>query len=72
MIDFDLNKFHAALLADADRRNLLGKLMNQQKLECPECGTRQVQLIGYINVTPAVWRCRHCKHSFKWEGDKNE
>lgn len=50
------------------RREELGKGMNEQKLECPECGTRQVQLVGYIDIYPAQWKCRHCKHNFEWEG----
>lgn len=53
----------------ADRRVLLGKRMNEQGLECPECHTRQVQLVGYMDIKPAQWRCRHCKHKFEWEGD---
>ncbi len=56
------------LFALGDRRELLGKRMNKQKLECPECGTRQVQLVGYLNIKPAEWKCRHCKHEFNWEG----
>ncbi|AUR89039.1 hypothetical protein NVP1121O_011 [Vibrio phage 1.121.O._10N.286.46.C4] len=54
----------------SQRRELLGVRMNYQKLSCPECDTRQVQLIGYINIVPAVWKCRGCKHEFEWEGDK--
>ncbi len=52
----------------ADRKKLLGERMNDQKLECPECHTRQVQLVDYIDVIPAQWKCRHCKHKFEWEG----
>lgn len=51
------------------RREELGKRMNEQQLECPECCTRQVQLVGYINIKPAQWKCRHCKHNFEWEGE---
>ena len=50
------------------RREELGKRMNEQKLECPECNTRQVQLVGYIDIYPAQWKCRRCKHNFEWEG----
>ena len=53
---------------DTVRREQLGKRMNEQKLECPECNTRQVQLIGYIETYPAQWKCRKCKHKFEWEG----
>ncbi|AUR84673.1 hypothetical protein NVP1063O_006 [Vibrio phage 1.063.O._10N.261.45.C7] len=53
----------------ADRRESLGKRMNEQQLECPECCTRQVQLVGYIDIKPAQWKCRHCKHKFEWEGE---
>lgn len=28
---------------------------------CPECGTRQVQI---IEVSIQEWKCRHCKHVF--------
>lgn len=52
-----------------DRREGLGKRMNEQKLECPECKTRQVQLIGYLNIKPAEWRCRRCRYHFSWEGE---
>ena len=55
------------LLQSSERRLILSKRMNEQKLKCPECDTRQVQLIGYINISPAQWRCRHCKHKFEWE-----
>ncbi|CAH9016554.1 putative thioredoxin [Vibrio phage 193E37-1] len=41
--------------------------MNENKLKCPECDTRQVQLVGYIDITPAQWKCRKCKHKFEWE-----
>ena len=57
-----------ALWEGTDRREQLGKRMNEQKLECPECNTRQVQLIGYIETYPAQWKCRKCKHKFEWEG----
>lgn len=53
----------------ADRRVLLGKRMNEQGLECPKCHTRQVQLTGYMDIKPAQWLCRHCKHKFEWEGE---
>lgn len=52
------------------RRESLGKLMNEQKLECPSCHTRQVQLVDYIDTKPAQWKCRHCKHNFEWEGEE--
>lgn len=60
----------AWLKQTTERRIMLGKRMNQQKLECPECKTRQVQLVGYIDIVPAQWRCRHCKHCFEWEGEE--
>lgn len=47
----------------ADRREALGKAMNTQKLRCPKCDTRQLQLLYHID-RPAKWRCRHCKHTF--------
>lgn len=57
------------MIAAADRRDLLGKRMNQQQLTCPECDRPQLQLIGYIDIVPAQWKCRLCKHKFEWEGD---
>ena len=56
------------VLSYGDRCKELGMRMNQQKLQCPKCSTRQVQLVGYINIKPAQWRCRQCKHNFDWEG----
>lgn len=32
---------------------------------CPDCGSEQVQIIGY---SPPSWKCRKC--SYKWETDK--
>ncbi|AOQ26823.1 hypothetical protein [Vibrio phage S4-7] len=58
------------MIESADRRVYLGELMNKHKLECPECKTGQVQLIGYIDIFPAQWKCRHCKHKFEWEIDE--
>lgn len=55
-------QYHTSL-----RREALGKMMNEHKLSCPECKTRQVQLVGYINIHPAQWKCRHCKYEFSWE-----
>ena len=55
------------MIESADRRGYLGELMNKHKLECPECKTRQVQLIGYIDIFPAQWKCRRCKNKFEWE-----
>tara|TARA_R110002012_G_C11356886_1_gene580330 strand:+ start:346 stop:636 length:291 start_codon:yes stop_codon:yes gene_type:complete len=60
------------MLEYANRRETLGERMNKQKLECPECGTRQVQLVSYIDTYPAQWKCRHCKEEFVWEGDMDE
>ena len=60
-------KFKEDLRKTHDRRVELGKRMNSQKLCCPECKTRQVQLVGYIDIIPAEWRCRHCKYEFNWE-----
>lgn len=53
----------------ADRREELGRKMNTLGLACPECNTRQVQLVAYMDIKPAQWKCRHCKHKFEWEGD---
>ena len=54
-------------LKHADRRELLGREMNRQKLCCPACGNRQVQLLAYINTKPANWKCRGCGKKFVWE-----
>ncbi|QXN60167.1 hypothetical protein KUA24_100 [Vibrio phage HNL01] len=58
------------VMGHAKRREFLGELMNTEKLECPACKTRQVQLIGYIDITPAKWKCRTqgCRTVFEWEG----
>jgi ribosomal protein L37AE/L43A len=56
------------IMTVTDRRSELGKRMNEKKLECPACRTRQVQLVGYMNIVPAQWKCRKCKHKFEWEG----
>ena len=34
---------------------------------CPKCCTRQVQLRRYVDVSPAQWKCRMCKHDFEYE-----
>lgn len=57
------------LTGTTDRIELLGKRMNQHKLTCPACDRPQLQLIGYINIVPAQWKCRLCKHKFEWEGE---
>ena len=44
----------------ADRREALCRL----QLECPGCGTRQVQLING-DFVPAHWECRECKARFE-------
>ncbi len=64
-VDFDLDE----LFMVADRRVELGKRMNKQKLSCPTCQARQIQLIGYMDVVPAKWKCRKCKCEFLWEGE---
>jgi len=35
--------------------------------KCPSCRTLQVQLVGYVDVHPAQWKCRHCKFEFEYE-----
>lgn len=45
-----------------DRR----KKVNDMKPSCPECGTRQVQLINWYTDTVDM-KCRHCKFKFKLE-----
>ena len=52
----------------AERRSFLGRNMPS----CPECRSQQVQLTGYINVWPAEWKCRHCKHRFIFEPFKEK
>jgi len=42
----------------------LGAILDKyNNLECPECSTKQVQIISYLSGDPE-WKCRHCKH--KW------
>lgn len=43
-----------------DRREALCRL----RPHCPACDADQVQLVEYIAVTPARWRCRVCKTRF--------
>ena len=50
----------------ADRRERLCKQMNIEKLKCRDCGTRQLQLVAYLNE-PARWKCRRCRHVFTKE-----
>ncbi|QZI87141.1 hypothetical protein MYOV085v1_p0122 [Vibrio phage 355E48.1] len=66
--DYGIGELFEDSWLDTVRREQLGKRMNEQKLECPECNTRQVQLIGYMETYPAQWKCRKCKHKFEWEG----
>lgn len=49
-------------LKHAERRELLGK----NAINCPKCDTNQVQLIDHF-VSPAEWKCRHCKTKFNFE-----
>lgn len=47
-----------------DRRDFLCR----HPPKCPECGADQVQLMAYIDVTPAEWRCRvDRRHRFTFE-----
>lgn len=57
-------------LRRAERREYLGKEMNRQKMCCPMCETRQIQLLAYIEHKPANWKCRKCgKCGFRFEWD---
>lgn len=49
------------------RREFLSKNMPV----CPDCTTRQVQLIDYRNK-PAKWKCRHCQKVFTFEPEIEE
>jgi transposase-like protein len=62
----DKSSLTPLLCSYVDRRELLGREMNKQKLSCPKCETRQIQLIGYMDE-PAKWKCRHCRHVFTKE-----
>lgn len=33
---------------------------------CPNCRTKQVQLVAWI-LTPAMWKCRECQAEFSYE-----
>ena len=40
----------------------LGDILNKyNKMECPNCKTKPVQLIIYNSGDP-TWKCRHCKN----------
>jgi len=54
-IDFD------AMIAMANKREAAQKSMKP----CPECESRQVQLIDWGART--VWRCRSCRHCWDQE-----
>jgi len=49
------------IAALGDRREALSKLQPK----CPSCGHEQVQLVQYIDVVPAHWKCRVCKTRFE-------
>ena len=57
-----MNDIIERALKHTDRRLFLGK----QAIVCPDCGTNQVQLTNHF-VTPAEWKCRHCKKRFNFE-----
>lgn len=37
--------------------------------KCVACGRDQVQVTDYFH-TPALWRCRECKHRFSFEPEE--
>lgn len=51
------------LMKQNDRREFLSR--NAPK--CPRCSAVQVQLIDYLTVRNAKWRCRICTHLFHFE-----
>lgn len=51
---------------NADRRD---ELCNNSP-SCPECGSPQVQLMAWVGVVPASWRCRNCKLQFEYEQEE--
>lgn len=61
-IDFDLpnNWIDDALQFSARRMRIC-----KQAPACPKCRTRQVQLINQLPL--AEWKCRHCKHKWRFE-----
>lgn len=38
---------------------------------CAACASPQVQVIDYFH-TPALWKCRLCKHRFSFEPDQQK
>jgi len=56
----DLDAVTSQWLALADRRELVCKTAPK----CPECGTKQVQLIHYFEVIIG-WKCRWCGERFE-------
>ena len=51
----------------------LGLIISRVSPVCPECYTRQVQIMNYLYGDPS-YRCRKCKHEFiiKLEGLDDE
>lgn len=60
MTDWKMAHFDE-IAALGDRREALSKLQPK----CPSCGHEQVQLVQYIDVVPAHWKCRVCKTRFE-------
>jgi transposase-like protein len=58
------------LNAIIDRRHWVSTL----RPKCPKCNEeRQIQIIDALAAPAPRWKCRKCKHSFKWgpEEDNN-
>jgi hypothetical protein len=55
-----------AATRDADRRE---HLCEHAPKTCPACGSRQIRLQCYIDVSPARWQCREpgCLHKWEYE-----
>lgn len=58
MIDRDIDE----LLKLSDRVAMLC----HHAPRCPACNDVQVQVVDYTH-TPALWKCRMCKHRFSFE-----
>jgi len=58
-----LSELLAGVFALSDRRLWLCK----NTPNCPKCGEHwQMQLVDWA-ATPAYWKCRKCKHKFRFE-----
>lgn len=75
----DLAALHEAvrdneLRLNASRSRLLNAIIERRQWvstlrpHCPKCGeARQIQIIDALATPCPKWKCRTCKHGFKWQ-----